>query len=109
MKAVLCTSAGVSSVIEVSELEEMQQAVGGYIESITVPGPVCVVVNEEGRLKNLPPNRTATEFIAMQLQDAVVMLVGDVLILGPTVKSNFTDVPAIVEDWFMAKNAKVTA
>ncbi len=42
-------------------LEAMQQAVGGYIETITLPGGpqtggLTVIVNEEGKLRGLPPN-----------------------------------------------------
>lgn len=42
-------------------LEEMQKMVGGNIQPIILPSGWCMVVNEEGRLKNLPINREATE------------------------------------------------
>lgn len=37
-------------------LEAFQQAVGGYIETITFASDACLVVNEEGRLLGLPHN-----------------------------------------------------
>lgn len=36
-------------------LEALQQAVGGYIESVTVEDNVCILCDEEGRLKGLQP------------------------------------------------------
>ena len=35
-------------------LEALQKAVGGYIESVTVEDDVCILCDEEGRLKGLP-------------------------------------------------------
>lgn len=37
-------------------LKAMQQAVGGYIETLTLPNGLLVVLDEEGRLKGLKPN-----------------------------------------------------
>lgn len=53
-------------------LEALQKAVGGYIETVTVAADVCVVCNEEGRLRGLEPNVT---FLG-------VMFVGPILIVG---------------------------
>ena len=40
------------------ELEDLQKAVGGYIEAVhPFHDPVVIVCNEEGRLLNLPENR----------------------------------------------------
>lgn len=39
-------------------LEAFQEAVGGYIETVTVATDICLVVNEEGRIQNLPYNLT---------------------------------------------------
>jgi len=38
-------------------LEALQSVVGGYIEHVGILGGLAVVVNEEGRLMGLPPNR----------------------------------------------------
>ena len=37
-------------------LESFQEAVGGYIESVTFATDVVIICNEEGRIKNLPEN-----------------------------------------------------
>ena len=42
-------------------LEEMQTAVGGYIEIVHVGRRHLMVVNEEGKLNGLPVNKKATE------------------------------------------------
>ena len=39
-------------------LEELQKAVGGYIESVTIATDAAIIVNEEGRLLSLPYNCT---------------------------------------------------
>lgn len=39
-------------------LEELQGAVGGYIESVTIATDAAIIVNEEGRLLCLPYNCT---------------------------------------------------
>lgn len=37
-------------------LEAFQNAVGGYIETLTFTTDACLIVNEEGRLRGLPFN-----------------------------------------------------
>ena len=41
-------------------LEEAQEFVGGYVEGITFPNGDYLIVNEEGKLMNLPLNSEAT-------------------------------------------------
>lgn len=38
-------------------LEREQEIVGGYIEAFTLDDDATIIVNEEGKLKELPPNR----------------------------------------------------
>lgn len=38
-------------------LASMQQTVGGYLETVTLPDDLVLVCDEEARLKGLPPNR----------------------------------------------------
>lgn len=40
-------------------LEELQTFVGGYIEAVHL-GKKIMMVNEEGKLQHLPPNKQAT-------------------------------------------------
>ena len=44
-------------------LEEMQAMVGGYIETLSLNDGKWIVVNEEGKLNNLPLNFQATKII----------------------------------------------
>lgn len=60
-------------------LEEMQKIVGGYIEMLHLDGrsKKVLVVNEEGKLKNLPINHKATLMAKSDwIQDIIV---GDVI------------------------------
>lgn len=41
-------------------LEELQKAVGGYIEIVPIDKEYSLVVNEEGKLMGLPINEVAT-------------------------------------------------
>lgn len=45
---------------ETYTLEEMQSAVGGYIEIVRLKHGILMVVNEEGKLQQLPHNEIAT-------------------------------------------------
>lgn len=53
-------------------LEELQAAVGGYIETVTFASDAVVICNEEGRLRGLPNNCT---FLGVDF-------VGPILIVG---------------------------
>ena len=44
-------------------LQELQEIVEGYIEIVFLPNNFCLVVNEEGKLKQLPINIIATQII----------------------------------------------
>ena len=61
-------------------LEELQAAVGGYIETFTFASDAVVICNEEGRLQGLPHNCTLLG----------VDFVGPILIVGRA-GDEFTD------------------
>ena len=42
-------------------LESAQEFVGGYVEGITFPNGDYLIINEEGKLMNLPLNEEATK------------------------------------------------
>lgn len=46
---------------ETFELDELQKAVGGHIEMITLPHNLVLIVNEDGASMRLPVNPTATQ------------------------------------------------
>lgn len=57
-------------------LQELQNAVGGYIEMIYLADGRFMVVNEEGRLLGLPFNRIATRLLAdtgVRVQDGHIL------------------------------------
>jgi hypothetical protein len=41
-------------------LEQLQEAVGGYVEQLSFADGELLLFNEDGRMKQLPPNRLAT-------------------------------------------------
>ena len=56
------------------KLDELQKIVGGYIETINLPGGSLMVVNEEGLLDGLPSNRLASRLAYQPIVgNAVVM------------------------------------
>lgn len=85
MKAILIPVNGKSKLIEIdNELEALQKAVGGYIETVSIAEDCCLIVDEEGLLKGKPINPTASRLGAP--------LVGDVLVVGVHY-DHFVDIP----------------
>lgn len=61
-------------------LEELQSAVGGFIEIIKISSTQIMVLNEEGKLRGLPINYNASLIFAMAGIREVA--VGDVVVCG---------------------------
>lgn len=60
-------------------LEELQGVVGGYVEIVYLSKELIMVLNEEGKISELPFNELATELY----QDSISIhdyIVGDVLV-----------------------------
>ena len=86
MKALKLEGRSVSEIEIENTLEALQAAVDGYIETIgIVPGEAVMIVNEEGRLRDMTPNPIASAF-------AGIDIVGPALIVGVD-EDDFTDVP----------------
>lgn len=69
-------------------LEALQEAVGGYIETLTLTSDKVIICNEEGRLKGMPH---CCSILGIDF-------VGPVLIAG--VKSDkFTNCPVSLQEW----------
>ena len=64
-----------------NELKDLQEAVGGHIETYTFAEDACVICNEEGRLRGLPYN---CRFLGVDF-------VGTILIVG-VAGEEFTDI-----------------
>lgn len=70
-------------------LEEMQEIVGGYIETIDLPSGMVMVLNEEGKLEGLEKNEVATEIWKREFpiedypDNNDELVVGNVLLTDP--------------------------
>lgn len=75
-----------------NNLKNLQAYVGGYIETVTLStgfGNLCVICNEEGRLRGLPHN----------CKIGNVDFVGDIIIVGADLDTGeFTDLPCSYSD-----------
>lgn len=61
-------------------LQDLQGAVGGYIEQIALTPDFCTFANEEGKLLGLPLNPYATAFMQKFVGDYIV---GTMVFTGP--------------------------
>jgi hypothetical protein len=66
-----------------NSLKSIQDAVGGYIEVIPLGPDTCLVINEDGKMRDLPRNDLATEYFGSALM-AGDYFVGEVLCFGTT-------------------------
>lgn len=87
MKAVKITTDGGKEVVELEYgevLRPLQEAVGGYIELISLRHFVADMwVNEDGKMHHLAPNPVATQLWARENPNAEKLL-GDVIVTGPS-------------------------
>lgn len=95
MKTVVINVDGTAKVCDLNSLEDLQQAVGGYIEAIALGNNASAYINEEGKLRSLPLNAVATAIAhrknSLRLNDFIV---GPMVILGiPDENGNDTDIP----------------
>lgn len=65
-----------------NSLEEMQKAVGGYIETVTIASDLVIICNEEGRVRDFPYNCNICG----------ISFVGTILFCG-ILNDEFCDVP----------------
>ena len=83
MKAVIKRPGSGPAVVDIpNTLKALQEAVGGYIETVTVFADAVIICNEDGRLLSLPTN----------VRLFGIEFVGTILIVG-TDGEEFTDVP----------------
>lgn len=87
MKALKLENTGIAEVSIENTLEALQAAVDGHIETVRlVPGRAVMIVNEEGLLRGMPHNITASLAAGTQI-------VGLALVVGVD-GEEFTDIPA---------------
>lgn len=96
MKAIRIERSGVSEINVENTLEALQAQVNGYIETVPlIPRLAVMIVNEEGRLHQMPPNILASAIAGVKIMGpAIVVGVGG---------DEFTDVPAEVARHIMAR------
>lgn len=85
-------------------LENLQRTVGGYIETVTLPGGVVIICDEEGRIKGKPFNCV----IFQHSMAARVDFYGDIIVVGADA-DEFSDVPIDLKLWkqiFLGKEDK---
>lgn len=71
-------------------LENMQKAVGGYIEAVRVTDDIVMWLNEEGKLNDLAPNFNLNGVGGL----AIDVVVGDVIITGSNGEGETTSLTA---------------
>lgn len=71
-----------------ARLENLQNTVGGYIETITVIKGVILICNEEGKLRDLEPN--------MWLNGDLIR--GTIIICGQN-GEDISDIPITLQQW----------
>lgn len=62
-------------------LEQMQEFVGGYIEVVTLSDSKQMVINEEGKLLELPINKKATDLFEQAFGVGTDVICGKAMIL----------------------------
>lgn len=75
MKALLLDGSGAHAIDIENKLEAFQEAVDGYIETVTlVPDEVVMIVNEEGLLRGLGINPLATALYGSAIVGVAVVV-----------------------------------
>ena len=66
-------------------LKSAQEFVGGYVEGITFPNGDYLIINEEGKLKNLPLNEEATKLWRSTFTKDKYLFGYDDFVVGPAI------------------------
>jgi len=78
-------------------LKALQEAVGGYIETVTLDNGVVLICNEEGKLRDMPYNFTVRRMIHNFLPVSNPIF-GTVIACG-TEGDVFADIPIDFNEW----------
>ena len=71
-----------------ARLENLQNTVGGYIETIPVQPGTIIICNEEGKLKELPPN----------MPYYLDTIHGTIIVCGQS-GEDISDIPITLQQW----------
>jgi len=83
-KAVKITTRGQITIFDLglNELEQLQQAVGGYVQAVNLNDDVTLWCNEEGKIHGLPHNAMAQRLWDRTFGADTDHIVGDVVLTG---------------------------
>ena len=77
-------------------LKNLQNTVGGYIETVTLDNGVVLICNEEGKLRDMPYNFTLRRMLGfITVQNAIF---GTVIVCGMD-GDEFVDIPIDFNEW----------
>ena len=84
-------------------LKNLQNTVGGYIETVKIAGNAVLICNEEGKIRDMPYNFTLRFLHYFNPTDAVEvrpyqMIFGTVIACGAE-EDQLTDVPIDFNEW----------
>ena len=82
-------------------LRALQEAVGGYIETVTLNNGLVLICNEEGKIRDMPYNFTRRKLIG---SNAFANLYGQFPIFGTVIAcgvegDEFADIPIDFNEW----------
>jgi hypothetical protein len=82
--AVIIRTNGTSEIIDISTntLDQLQSAVGGWVQAINLNDTLTMWLNEEGKVEGLPHNAVAQWYWDMAFGPDTDYLVGDVVFTG---------------------------
>lgn len=77
-------------------LKALQEAVGGYIETVTLDNGVVLICNEEGKLRDMPYNFTLRRIYGIiPIHNPIF---GTVIVCGAE-EDQFADIPIDFNEW----------
>lgn len=85
IRALRITTENNSEILKLSdetELEQVQTAVGGLVQAVSLDADLTLWLNEEGKLKNLPHNPTGQHIWDKTFGQDTDYIVGDIVLTG---------------------------
>jgi hypothetical protein len=90
MKALVLTATGEVKELDQISLQDLQSAVGGWVQAIDLADDLTMWLNEEGKLTGLPHNTTAQKLWDKTFWVGSDFVVGDVVLTGGTDEEGVT-------------------
>ncbi len=90
MQALVITAEGEVKELDRISLNDLQSAVGGWVQAIDLEENLTMWLNEEGKLMGLPHNTTAQKLWDKAFWTGSDFIVGDVVLTGGTDEEGLT-------------------